>query len=458
LTAALLSALAPQVRAFQDSSREPVPRSASFACSFSSENFYLASDEVTPLETLAWVAEETQRRTRAWLGVTAPESARRHQIYFSDQLETLYALERQFGLVPSRAYHATHPFTGRCYPEAGLIVIPYHRAELRRWQVAHEVVHTVFQEIVGRNVEVINEGLAELLPSWILNSTVESPELIDAKYELYDRRCAQAILAHEVPPFATFARIESDQFYDANAGWLWYALSWKLVKVLVESDHSQIRGRFPRFLRVLADGNGVWPALRAVYDTNAVEAAWQAEIDRTAPWQSLFGGWRYVENALVGTATGRHSATAITTERAYPGEPFVIGFTLDQPPPQGCAVGFTLEAQGVDDFVYVQFRPGGRQIAVARRSRGVWTEVVDYQLPDEPCIAVPNGARGRRVELVAEPGGYVRVSVDGYPMLRHALGADHAGGSIGLMLERCEDDPTESVQSEIRFRDVVITR
>jgi hypothetical protein len=172
----------------------------------------------------------------------------------------------------------------------------------------------------------------------------------------------------------------------------------------------------------------------------------------------LFGAWRFAESALVGTATGRHSATAITTERAYPGEPFVIAFTLDQPPPEGCAVGFTLEAQGADDFVYVQFRPGGRHIAVARRSHGAWTEVTDYQLPEEPCIAVPNGARGHRVELVAEPGGYVRVSVDGYPMLRHALGADHAGGSIGLMLERCDVDPTESAQSEIRFRDVVITR
>lgn len=436
---------------------EPDPTS-DFTLRRSTEHFEFASDSPAALENLSEIAEDTQRRVRAWLAIPPPRVESKIHVYICSDVEELYTLEDAFGLPSSRESKSDRSFHGRCYPDVGLIVVPFDRAESMRWQIAHEVTHSVFHELVGRNVEIVNEGLAELVPNWILHSNAASPEELDARYDLYDYRCAQAFLTREIPTLESFATGDALAFYDPNTDWLGYALSWKFVKMLVESDHPRIHGRFAQFLRVLGAGNAAWPSLRAVYDTEILAVAWRAELERSARWKPLFGQWRLDAGAMHGTVVGQHSGAAIAASPAWPGESFTIGFTLDRVPPPGMGFGFALEVTSEDDFVYVEFRPNGQEISVARRALGRWTELYVYRLPGTVDMLAPIGKGGRRIVMAADAAGIVCVRVDNELVLRHDLGHELVEGGFGVMLERCDPDPSESTFATIRFGDVVIRR
>jgi hypothetical protein len=448
-----LFAIAPLARAGVDA-EPPID----FAARQSTEHFEIACVKPLALEALGAIAEDTQRRLRTWLGVPAPAVEKKIHVYICRDVETLFTLEASFGLPSSREFHRGHPFHGRCYPEAGLIVIPLAEWKPMCWQVVHEVTHTVFQEIVGRNVEIVNEGLAEIVPYWILQTNEASPEGLDARYDLYDYRCAQALLTREVPEFGAFTRSDANWFYDPNTEWLGYSLAWKFVKMLVESDHPRVRGRFVQFLRVLGAGNAVWPSLRAVYDTELLDVLWRAEVERSARWKPLFGQWRLDAGAIVGAVVGRHSSAALTSSHAWPGESFTLGFTLGRIPAPGIGFGFALEVTGEDDFVYVEFRPSGHEISIARRSQGVWTELYEYELPSDVDMLAPIGEGGRRIRLEADASGLLRVHVDNELVLRHDLGRELVEGGFGVMLERCDPEASDNAYAEIRFNDVSIKR
>jgi hypothetical protein len=320
------------------------------------------------------------------------------------------------------------------------------------------VTHLVFHEIVGRNVEIVNEGLAELIPYWILCGAPGTPETIDSGYELYDRRLAQAVLAREVPSFDAFLNVDERTFYDERANWLWYALSWKLSKVLVEDRDPLIHGRMRQFLDRLSTGMPVWPALRSVYDAQAIEAGWQAEIANVAPWRPLFGAWRAEGNGLIGTVGGPHSACVVSTETLFTGETFSLELALDGPPPRDLAFGFAFDVRGEEDFAYVEFRPGCGRVAVAEREGGRWTRVDDYALDPAVRATLAAAPRGMRMTLHASGRGWLDVLIDGALLFRYDLGRTLHGGSAGLMFENCDAGASEQQMLEMRFGTVTLTR
>lgn len=420
-----------------------------------SRNFEIACDQELALEPYLDVAETTLARTRAWLGLGGAPPPGPTQIYLTRDASGVMLVEHERGLDTSPARQVNPAFRGRCFPQAHLIVVPCDAASLR-WQVAHEVTHLVFHEVVGRNVEIVNEGLAELLPYWILFGASETPETVDAGYELYDRRIAQAVLAREVPSFEAFMNVDEATFYDERANWLWYALSWQLAKVLVESPSVQIRGRVRRFLDALGTGMPAMSALQSVYDARAVEAAWQAAIDAVAPWRPLFGDWRTENSTLIGAVAGPHSACVVSAETLFAGQPFTLEAALEGAPGRNAAFGFAFDVSGDDDFAYVEFRPGCGRIAVAERECGAWTRVEDD--PFDPLVqaALLDPAHARRITLRATSRGQLAVLVDGVIAFRYELGRPLRGGSAGVMFENCDARASESEMLEMRFGAVTL--
>jgi hypothetical protein len=423
-----------------------------------STNFEIASEQRIALDPLLGVAEATLARTREWLGVTGAPPAAGTTIYVTADAAGLLAIEREHGLdTPRSADPLDRRFRGRCFADAHVIVVPLDSTSLR-WQVAHEVTHLVFHEIVGRNIEVVNEGLAELVPYWILCGAAGTPETIDSGYELYDRRLAQAALAREIPTFDAFLNVDEARFYDERANWLWYALSWKLSKVLVETRDPLIRGRFKEFLGALATGSPVIPALRSVYDARAVESAWLSELGSVAPWRPLFGDWRAEGTGLAGTVAGPHSASVISATTLFAGESFALEVALDGPPSRNVAFGFAFDVRDEDDFAYVEFRPGCSRIAIAEREAGRWVCVEDYPLDGAVRDTLMAAQRGLRVGLRASGRGRLDVLVEGTLAFRFELGRLLNGGSAGLMFENCDVGASERQAVEMRFGALTLTR
>jgi hypothetical protein len=424
-----------------------------FKFSARSHDFEIRSEQPFPLEPFLDVAETTLWRTREWLGVAqSPEVTT--LIYLTAGDESLHCVEREHALVPAASSDGS--FRGRCYPAQHVIVIPQDVASMR-WQVAHEVTHLVFDEIVGRNVEIVNEGLAELVPYWILRGAVGTPETLDAPYELYDARLARAVLERDVPTFDAFLAIDETTFYDRGEQWLWYALSWKLAKVLVESPDPLVHGRLRRFLDLLAVGNDVDAALRATYDERAIAAAWQSAIAEKAAWRPLFGDWRADPYGMAGTVGGAHSACVVTSESLWAGESFSLEVTLDSPPPDA-AFGFAFDVRSEDEFVYVEMRPWFGRVTVAEHALGRWVRVDEYALDAEARAALFAVQRGERLTLHAGGRGLIDVLVDGTSLLHDDLGRALKGGAAGLMFENCDAGANERDLLEVHFRGATLVR
>lgn len=432
--------------------RPDPPISERFRFSARTQDFEIKSEQPFPLEPFLDTAETALWRTRDWLGVTASDPATT-LIYLTAGTESLRAVEREHALVPASGGDGS--FRGRCYPAQHVIVIPYDVGSVR-WQIAHEVTHLVFDEIVGRNVEIVNEGLAELLPYWILRGAVGSPDTLDAPYELYDDRLARAVLERDVPAFDAFLQVDEATFYDESAQWLWYALSWKLAKVLVESPDPLIHGRLRGFLDLLAAGNPVEPALRAAYDERAVAAAWQSSISQTAEWRPMFGDWRADPYGMVGAVGGAHSACVVSAESLSPGESFAIEVTLDGPPPDA-AFGFAVDVRNEDEFDYVELRPWHGRVTVAEHALGRWTRVEEYALDATARAALFAVQRGERLTLHAGGRGRIDVLVDGASVFRCDLGRALKGGAAGLMFENCDAGASERDVIEVHFRGATLT-
>jgi hypothetical protein len=206
----------------------------------------------------------------------------------------------------------------------------------------------------------------------------------------------------------------------------------------------------------LRDGNTVVSALRSVYDPWVVESAWIAEVERTAAWKRLFGAWRFEAGALVGTALSGQSACAISTSRLDAGKRFELRATVSAASP-GTAFGFAFDVRGPDDFVYVEFRPGDRTIRIAPRTHGAWSEGFANYPVDQP-LSLDVAPEGRRIALFADGNGLLRVLVDGQRVALHQLNHDLQGGALGVMLERCDGNPSDLLRSEVKFRDVAVER
>ena len=405
-------------------------------------------------EALLWVAEDALASSRAWLGLPPATPAEALNVRFVADVEGLFAIEAERGWPSSREYFRTHAFHGRCYPAAGLVVLPDSAAISVRWQLVHEIAHAVNAARMGACPTVLDEGLAELVPYWILGTDRPTPESLDCEYELYDRRLSAAVLAREVPTLERLLTVDDPTFHDPASDWLWYALSWKLVKVLVESDDPRVTGRFQRLVDGVASGRGLRDAIADTYDVTAVESEWRRAILATARCRPVFGDWRAEGDALTGRAAAGTSSCTTATRRWFSGESFTIGFTLSSDPPASTGFGFVFDCASDTDFVYVEVRPEGRTVVIAERRLGQWTHATEHEIAlGDRFLPIPAGT-ARRFVLKAGGRGRIELVVDGRTVVVHELERVLAGGEAGWMLEHCATDGVGPRTTEMRFESV----
>jgi len=398
------------------------------------------------LDALSSTAEDAFASARAWLGLPRATEADALQVRLVDDVEDLFAIEAEHGLPSSREFFRARTFRGRCYPSAGLIVLPDSTEIGLRWQIVHEIAHVVVASRVGACPTVLDEGLAELVPYWILGSDRATPETLDCEYELYDRRLAAAALTRELPTFERLLAIDDATFHDPTNRWLWYAASWKLAKVMVESVDPRIRGRLPAVLDAVAAGRDLRRAVNDAYsDSSALEVEWRRAIQSVAAWRPMFGDWRFAGapgdvddvTTLIGRASSGTSSCATFARRRLPAEAFEMAFTLASEPSSETGFGFVFDARAETDFVYVEVRPGGRGVVVAERENGTWIRATEHAIESKERLLSIEPDAARRFALSVDSRGLVRLLVDGRVVARHELERAPAGGDAGFMLENC---------------------
>ncbi len=377
---------------------------APFTRTLETPRFVIASDTALDLAEFGAAAETALDRAGERLGVAA-ERRSGAAIYVCSDERDVARIERLHGVRGPRA-RTTGRFQGRCHAEHGLILVPLRDRDELRWQIAHEVVHLAFHAAVGRNVEVLNEGLAEVLPHWILHAPGSDPADLDAPYPLYAARLERVVLQREVPTLEELCRLGSAAFYDTRAGWLHYALAWQLAKLLLEDDHPAVAGRLSPLIGALRE-KPLWPALCSVYDAATLESLWRERLHALARWQPVFGTWDGDGGALTGHAAPSASAFALAAWEPVAGTPWRASFALGAPLPHGAAVGFVLGYQHEDAFTFLELRPDDGHAVLLRRAGGRWVEreCAELDLPSThlSSIALDVGADGSMA--LATPGG-----------------------------------------------------
>lgn len=416
---------------------DPTPPPPRVPFGAASAHFVFHGDVPIDTARLTWIAEDARARMCAWLGVARTLPGDVIHVWILSDPRLVDRVEAACGVDVPAADASRHAFRGRSHVGAGLILLPAWEGAALDWQLVHEIAHLVLGARTGGTPLVIDEGWAELVPSWLLGTDAEGPERIDARYALYERRLAQAVLARELPSFERLLNAGATQFQDDAARWLWHAASWQLVKTMVESRDPAVRGRFHGFLGEIAAARSVTEALRTTYDVAALESAWRVSVDAISPWRPLFGDWRCENDALIGSCPPGTSACARSAAILDAGEALDLAFTSSGPWPRDTAVGFAFDVRGPGQFVYVEVRPGGSDVVLAERRDGAWVQARGLDLEDRDALASAATGTESRIALGVDPNGTVELRVDGARVARGTLGRAPAGGHVGFVVENC---------------------
>jgi hypothetical protein len=229
------------------------------------------SELALDFERLANVAQWTRDRSMRWL-CEEPFETQPIQIFLCDREEELRRLEAELPLVGARALERTAK-GGYFHAHAAILLLvePERNVE---WLVSHEMFHSVFRHLAAANPPALNEGLAEVVPSWILYADGPSPERAAATYPGYEAVLADLVARGAVPPLERLLSLTADEFHRDR--WASFALSWSLARVLIESSDPAIAGRVPLLVRSLV--GDPWEAFQRVYDAELVERRWHAAL------------------------------------------------------------------------------------------------------------------------------------------------------------------------------------
>jgi hypothetical protein len=161
------------------------------------------------------------------------------------------------------------PGRGGWAPAAGVIgiITANERVYADLDNVAHEIGHQVLSYVVYGPPVWLDEGLA-MYARVDADTGRYRAGLINAAAL---RTCAKAIEDGTLVPVETLVRMDFNAFHFCDEEWQHYAQSWALVHCLMRSKHSQIRGKFRRYLDELKKGRDALEALEELYDPNALQ-------------------------------------------------------------------------------------------------------------------------------------------------------------------------------------------
>ena len=229
------------------------------------------SDLPLDCERLANVAQWTRDRSFRWLS-DEPVETGPVEIFIAASEAELRRLERELPLPGARPLARTSK--GGYFHSHLTILLVVEPGRNTEWLVSHEMFHSVFRTLAKSNPPALNEGLAEVVPSWILFGSGPTPQNAGATYPAYEQMLEEVVAGGRVPALADFLRMSRDEFHFNR--WANFSLAWSLSRLLVESKDPEISGRLPELVgRLYADP---WEAFCEVYDGAHVERAWRRSL------------------------------------------------------------------------------------------------------------------------------------------------------------------------------------
>jgi len=378
------------------------------------------ADVEQPVDDLLSFAESALRQQRTGLGADADPSRPAYAIYLCRELETIRALEERHGWPRSDpGPFRTFEFRGGFYPGSGMIALRCDPGDDMRWDIAHELAHAVFEEVVGQDCDAINEGLAEYSTARLL-ARGQGPFRLDG--------LAAAVERNELPSLQRFFGLSYWEFRDERAHGRNFDLSWLLVRVLLEDDAAGIAGRFPRLLENLR-ALEPWAALRRTYDVALLEDAWKRRAEVASRWIPVYGEWSQGDGTLEVTLREPGFALLVQRQSPYMNEAFSIR-TRPTGLEAGSEVGFVVGFESKEHYVALVLRPSTSSLVVTWRTGGHWDSPTSV-----PVRCFPRDWESAELELACDAQGEIELSCGRRVLARHALGPAAFHGRPGLFVD-----------------------
>jgi hypothetical protein len=406
----------------------------------------LAASSDIDLDDLARVAESTRSKLREWLGIEPKAVDDALEIYVCKDDDAVAEVERLHA--PSASAQAYPRLKLRSYyrREARLIVIPESKDRAaNRWSVSHEIAHSVFGELVTQPVEFVNEGLAELIPYWILFTDAESPSAVTSRFATYQHECGRLAFDRELPSLERSLRMGAWEFVTEPNAFQHYALAWSFTKLLVEDDSAQSASRYRELLRALGRGDDAWTAFQHMYDAVEIERRWHAELEHWFPWDAASGTWSVDRDGYVSLRRAETGASCLLSRsQARIGGPFGVSYLAIDEPNTSRDVGLVLAHRGPNQFIAARILDGGARVAISEAiepsagSSSAWNDRVVEDLPRGLVF------KDKWVTLRCEESGRVRFQVDGVTLVETEIGASVWLGRFGWMVDEHEARGTQA--------------
>ena len=249
-----------------------------------SREFRVFSDLPLDGSELLRICEETYTRISRW--IEDAEGARRPavDVFLVAEGHEIALLERKLSVTsPVHPSFRAGDGGGGYYERVRCILLQVsrHPAQDLPLLLSHEVCHVALRDASDDPPAAVEEGLAELLPHWVLHGTEEpDPARVDYRDPEYEATCAGLLQRDELPGVAQLLQLEGGFFQSHRMRN--QALAWSLMQLLVTANDPELAGRLPRYLRSLRSADNSWGAFRESFDVTAVEEAWRRRISTYA--------------------------------------------------------------------------------------------------------------------------------------------------------------------------------
>lgn len=228
-------------------------------------------------------AESARRRLRDWLQVE--DGGPQHpavDVFLVADSRRIVEIERSLGIVYTEDPAVRAEAAGGGYFASFrtiLLEVSEARSANLEWFVSHEVCHVVLGERAGELPDVINEGLAELLPQWILwEKGRRRPESVRYLYPENAEICARLVREGNIPPLEQFIQLDRHGFHADRDNH--FPLAWSLMRTLLCTWNEEVRGRVPTLLERRHEKGGSLENFERVYDLALVERLWKHDLER----------------------------------------------------------------------------------------------------------------------------------------------------------------------------------
>lgn len=238
------------------------------------------------------------------------------------------------------------------------------------------------------------------------------------------------------------------EFRDDRAQERHYALSWFLVRMLIEDDSPEVAGRFLELLENVRTSRDPWQAFRSTYDVEAVEALMNESLELWTRWTPAFGDWRVDPEAIEVDLKGSESALLLYRNRTWRGVPYELEFKLRSKPSGSLGLGFALGYVDADDYVILSVRDRKNDVVIAHRGGDEWRS------KETVALDLPPDLDG--LTLSCDTQGIATVAANGRVLLRHDLGTKAFSGRPGIWVDQRDADDFERMF--IEFESITFAR